>query len=570
MKILLRTFLVSLITQFCFGQGTLKVHPNNNLDDVIIAKSGEFKDFFIYPSDQNLDKKASGTPIKIQDSCDEKESNVGANVFYQFNCKESSISIYLKDKGGKKLKEKLVWYCKKGGKQIFFVDKKKYEECEKANSNGSNTGNGDLAKSYDDILKIPFPTFEYDSTSRKSWNKHNRILYIDANPKPGSNTSVQLKKASVDSIEVDDKKVKTSSAQSAKTSLDSNGNTPKKLAVVKEVKASAVHKKGNLTVYLSSLKISEISELSLTINGTDYSYDKDLSEILGKLSTPDSRDKEKDGEEIKKSSSDGEKENLKTQRAEHLNSVLNYYKGNVKALSKDDIKELNQYKSVLENTVYANNIDLNEEGRKVLSELLSWSPKYIGLTPIAPNIADSDEINVSVSVKYNNTPKETVPIGSYKVAGGVSFDLGGAFFFTGLKNSRVFTEEVGEGDESQLLAKRDDENQLSVGFGLNSEVSFRTGYLLRPTFNIGAFIPFEEEISPYITIGPGVGLYDKKLKVNLLAGIAVGKVNAIKAEFIEKDLSDMDNLTNESISEKVWDTSWFIGIGIRYKFKEDK
>ena len=76
-------------------------------------------------------------------------------------------------------------------------------------------------------------------------------------------------------------------------------------------------------------------------------------------------------------------------------------------------KKLNQYKSVLENTVYTNNIDLNEEGRKFLSELLSWSPRYIGLTPIAPIIVDSDEIDISISVKYNNASKETVSIGSY-------------------------------------------------------------------------------------------------------------------------------------------------------------
>ena len=86
---------------------------------------------------------------------------------------------------------------------------------------------------------------------------------------------------------------------------------------------------------------------------------------------------------------------------------------------------------------------------------------------------------------------------------------------------------------------------------------------------LGRLFLLKKKSSPYITVGPGVGLYDRKLKVNLFGGLAVGKVNSIKSEFRGEDLSDMDNLTNESISEKVWDSSWFIGIGVRYKLKED-
>ena len=49
--------------------------------------------------------------------------------------------------------------AKKEENKSFLWTRKSTKNVKKANSNGSNTGNGDSTKSYDDILKISLSHF---------------------------------------------------------------------------------------------------------------------------------------------------------------------------------------------------------------------------------------------------------------------------------------------------------------------------------------------------------------------------------------------------------------------------
>ena len=64
-----------------------------------------------------------------------------------------------------------------------------------------------------------------------------------------------------------------------------------------------------------------------------------------------------------------------------------------------------------------------------------------------------------------------------------------------LKNNAVYAEQETIDGNNELRAKMDEENNTSVGIGAVFEASYRTGSNLRPSINIGFFLPFEEEFT---------------------------------------------------------------------------
>lgn len=246
--------------------------------------------------------------------------------------------------------------------------------------------------------------------------------------------------------------------------------------------------------------------------------------------------------------------------------VLKYLKEAYKIISKnsaldsDDLDALNDYKKALKETKK----NLSAEEQKYYSKIQSWIPKGLMITPYAKKIPDFDEISISIETKKKDEETNRIhEIGDFRTTGGLSFNVGSNLNFTGLKINEVYTETVEIDGTEELRAKIEDNNQLSLGIGLNAEVGFRTGGILEPTFNLGFFIPFEEEISPYLGLGPGISLKTGKVRLAFSGGIAFGKVNDITERYKDTDLTGL-NLANTDLTSNVWDTSWFVGIGINF------
>lgn len=367
-------------------------------------------------------------------------------------------------------------------------------------------------------------------------------MYIDANPNPNTSSIVKLKKY----VEKD------------------KNSSSKKIITINEAKA--VSTQGNLSVFLANYNITGIEHLSVTIDDQEFNYNKDLQDLLN-LENENNESKEMPNRDSIAPTSTESKEELRTK---YLKEVWdNWHR--INALNKNDIARLEKFKDNLSKTqaIPENVDDLSEEGRKLLSQILSWSPDYIGLTPIAPAINNTDAIEVKVSIKYKNIVKEDVVVGRYRTIGGLSADFSGNVFLTGLKNSPVYTEMVDIDGTEELRAKINKRNQRSVGYGINTGVSFRTGSLLRPTLNVAAFLPLDEEITPFLGFGPGLSLQGEKVKLSFSGGLAFGSINTINEQYLNKDLSDFESLTNEMIAEKAWESSWYVSIGISIKLKEE-
>uniref|UniRef100_UPI0040475364 hypothetical protein n=1 Tax=Flavobacterium sp. TaxID=239 RepID=UPI0040475364 len=162
--------------------------------------------------------------------------------------------------------------------------------------------------------------------------------------------------------------------------------------------------------------------------------------------------------------------------------------------------------------------------------------------------------------KHDDTPYQT-KVGQFKTTGGIGFNLGGMFYITNLKNNSVYTKA--SETTGQVRAFMNSDNQSSVGIGLNSEIYFRTGYLVRPTLNMGFFLPFDEDLTPFGAIGPGISIASKKVKFSISWGLAVGKINTIREQYKDVEIDPTD-LTNDQLGEKVWKFGNYFGFGLTY------
>ncbi|WP_024772964.1 hypothetical protein [Aquimarina macrocephali] len=548
-SILILLIPISVISQTTPGKvliysenGKLKYQIKNSslatIKKGIITKTDLFKyatEIKAYFNEEQLNKDSGTTLFRNCKDFTEGKLN------FKYNCNNNYVELWINGKDNDKY---TIWYCDRDENWKFTTDEEEYKKCKNTKAKKPKTSNKDsVTTSYKDITEIPKPDFQ--SRIRDTlFDKQNRFLLIDANPNPNYSSSVRLVK---------------------RRKVDNNGSF-----LIKDKEAKAVSTKGNISVFLKNYNITELENITVTINNRDYEYNTGLGELVNPK-TPDDKETEakKPEDSIKTVSTPVSPIEARTAYLKEFYNKLQ----SIDHLNTNDIARLENYKNTLK-TVKENqdlDIELNDKGTKLYEKILSYSPLWVGLTPIAPAVKDTDEIEISASIEYENKPKNDIFVGHYKTIGGLAVDIGGNFFLTGLRNNKIFTDSVTVGDTKELRAKIGNKNQRSLGYGLNAEVSLRTGSLLRPTINIGSFIPFEEDISPYFALGPGVSLVSKKVKIRFAAGIAYGKVNAIAEQYRDRDLSDFENLTNESLTEKVWDSSWYISVGIRYVFnkKED-
>lgn len=381
----------------------------------------------------------------------------------------------------------------------------------------------------------PIPNFSSSSIDL-DYTKSSRILLIDGTGDIQNNKGFQL--------------------------LGIGTTKPPKLIQRKSLPANK-----SLTVFAKNISFEGIKSIKVNLNGTEYSYNAGVSDLLVELQ----KSTKKDTTEIKEASTEQEKE-----APNNATKIKNYLKATVATLDRVeylnimDLKRLEFYKSKLNETIKPIESLLDEEAFGYLFEIMNFQPAYVNLTPFPPTVPNADEVTVESVLKFDSSsPEEKYTTGVFRTSGSLAVHVGSSLFVTGLKNNNVYTQTVSIGGQDELRAKIDEDDQMSVGIGVNSEITYRTGSMLRPSFNLAFFVPFAEEITPFVGLGPGIAFVDKNVSLNLSGGFAFGKINSIAEQYRDRNLSAITDLTNTSLVQKVWKKDWYFSIGIGFNINSD-
>ncbi|PXY41360.1 hypothetical protein DMB65_08130 [Flavobacterium cheongpyeongense] len=512
------------------------------------------------PKTKKLESKFTVDENSFGKDCKKDSVSVSASLSYVLDCNNKEVTIFR----GKIIKENFNFKFK------YNKDSKVFEF---------------IAKPIEKVVKdiVFFPLNEKRNKDRNKegscsiLHKKNRVLILDANPSKCHNCDgtglYKFKKITKESCTIQD------GADKKLGEASSNGE---KTCSCPRVNAEALPINRYLSVLIENYNFYDLEQFSITMNGENYSYDQDLKKIYEiALAKPTKADNKTDGSSAGTGNDLTERSNGKplNNYLKRIIDILDTYE----YLNLNDLYKLEEYKDNLE--IYYNNHKsefndkepfFDEQAKGYLQKIMAWFPKYVSLTPISIDIPDRDEVDISYTMKNKGANAVTKPLGNFKTFGGVSVDYGAAFYQTDLKNQRVYTKTTGtvadnNQDTRAYMSSKDGD---SIGFGLNIGLSYRTGIHMRPTFNFGFFVPLEEDITPFIATGPGIGFYSKNYKVNFSWGISLGKVNSIKDEYIEHDPASANvgqsinlsglNLTNEALTEKVLKTGHYYSISISF------
>ena len=383
-----------------------------------------------------------------------------------------------------------------------------------------------------DVNQLSIPIFNTTNNEYLQYSKRNRILLIDAHP--------NIKQKQNNLLLERNKKVDTGKLISEQ---------------FKEVKSLYIN--SSLGILIRNYNLDRTEQMVVTINGVDYSYEKDIRDLLDMSKvTPTDNDTPATFE----STNDNKVKDDYFYK--YLKRAYNSINKN-EYLNINDLNQLNAYKIQLKEYTENYSDTLSPEAQYELGKILYWSPEFISLTPIALEVPENDEIEISLKIENAGKATKEYHLGSYKTKGGMGFNLGGLFYITGLANNDVYTESyVVDSTTTELRAYIDSTNKVSVGIGFNAEFNFRTGTLIRPTINVGFFVPLGTELTPNLAIGPGFSLGNKKVKFSLNGGLAFGQINSVAERYKDKDVSNVTDLT--SLTKKVWKPSWYVGIGVSF------
>lgn len=409
------------------------------------------------------------------------------------------------------------------------------KECE-SEEEKQKTNPGDQ---YTDITQIPFPVFKYaqEANTLNSISSEERILIINGNPN-------LFQRKSFASIY----KYDTTSENNLKITKNS------------------IPVNGNLTVFIKDY--STIGKITIEAEKYNYSYSEDLSSLIDMVQSNPKSEEE--------TNQNTEPTSILIQYTDdttrYLNAVLSSLE-DVQFLNISDLYILKTYVEKIEAVVRNQNILLSPEQVSLLSAIKCWRPEYLRITPIPIDPEDEfDEISLKATlVDIHRNKEDEYQLGPYRGKGGWGIDVGAMLFVTNLKNNEVYTDSINISEDSkELQAIIDSTNQLSIGLGANAEMYFRTGSYINPSINIGLFVPFDEDISPFLSLGPGLSIANRNVKLTLSAGMALGKINSIKERYQGNDLGRFQNLTNENLVEKTWQKGWYVGVGLKYNLSQKK
>lgn len=382
-----------------------------------------------------------------------------------------------------------------------------------------------------DLTRIPIFYFIYIKNTRiRKKGYSNRVVIIDADPNPLQNPSGFLYKFKNDSFK-------------RKKSLFVNSNIP---------------------IYLKNYNLRNINEISLKIDGLDYTYSKDLIDLLGMMRKVDSSkvtaSRNSTTEGCNLDTSLREKDEIKiylTEVYQHLDTI--------RYVNIDDYMEYLKYLDTLNKV--CNVIKLSDSEYAVLKNIHKWRPEYIQLKPNRNNVPNKDEIILSLVIKEEGRDEIPYPIGRYKTIGGSVTSLSTSLFITNLVNNKIYIDSIGIQVNDTLSTnelRAFMENDIySIGIGLNVETAFHTGFWLRPSFNVGMFVPFDEDVTPYLALGVGGAIVLPRIKLSMSIGGAGGFVNKINSKYKDKDLSKYPNYA-EDLYDKEPKLGWQVSFGVSF------
>lgn len=448
-------------------------------------------------------------------------------------------------------KQKIVFWKegeneKDHGQDIYFCPSKTQFSKELSKCGATNTLQ---APNYAMVHQIPFPSFQEPDDTKLLANKSNRYLIIDASANHNKKINNSLfKEKDVASFGETNQTTKVTTKTDALPINEKTEEFDKNFT-----KADALPVNASVTIFIRNYNFHDLEKISVAMTGADFSYSYSIKDILAQLKDKVAETEEKGAE----ATSNKGKEKLNND----LSNILTKFKSYT-YLNLNDLYKIEEYKRQLYQYYEKNYATFGEEEVAIFSEILHWYPTYLSITPIAITVPENDEVAINVTLKNKNddTPYQN-KVGQFKTTGGIGFNLGGMFYITNLKNNSVYTKA--SETTGKVRAFMNGDNQSSVGIGLNSEIYFRTGYLVRPTLNMGFFLPFDEDLTPFGAIGPGISIASKKVKFSLSWGLAVGKINAIKEQYKDVEIDPTD-LTNDQLGEKVWRFGNYFGFGLTY------
>ena len=401
-----------------------------------------------------------------------------------------------------------------------------------------NNSNQDHNSPTIEFTPFPFPIFSY-TFEKTDINNNHRILLIDATPRTYSNRGFSLKK--FETFKKDSINLKHSKALVSGRSL---------------------------SVFTKNISLRDLEYIRIAVNGSDYTYNAGVTYLFdGTLAL--GSEKESGIGKLTSSKNESELKTKDKMNQDYFALVLEDLK-NINELIIEDYQKLQQYQSILLDSVKGKRLDLLS--LNMVSQIASFTPKYLNITSFPLTIPNSDEVEISTEVKYKGGLPNSVSSGTFKTTGALSVNVGSAIYFTGLKNNDIYTEPLKvDNQPDELRAVIDEDDQLSVGVGINSEITYRTGSIFRPSVSIGFFIPFEEQITPFFAIGPGISIIDSKVSLSLSYGFAFGKINSIKEKYRDIDLTNLgSSLSNTDLIQGVWSRSWYLGIGVGFNMNSEK
>lgn len=412
--------------------------------------------------------------------------------------------------------------------------------------------NSDLIEKNFQFIPPPIPAFSTNNSDLR-YNKSHRILLLDGTGNIQKNSGFQLFSFIEKEYDNEESKPKFNKMNSEYELV------PKKSLPVNY----------SMSVFSLNINFDSLKSLKIALNGKEFIYNSGVADLLKELEKSEEKDPSGNGENV----SFNQKQKDNTKQLAQIKDYLKVAKSEIDTmyfLNIYDYQKLQGYKKQLKRIIESFAAIMDTDAYKDYFTILNTNPKYINLTPIALTIPNADEVSVESTLKFNsNDADEKYTTGVFRTSHSMTVRVGSSLFFTGLKNNNVYTETVTVGGNEELRAKMDAGDQVSVGIGVNSEVSWRTGSMVRPNFNVAFFVPFAEEITPFVGVGPGISFYDKNVSLNLSGGLAFGKVNSINEQYRDRNLSAITDLTNADLTQKVWKGNWYLSVGVGFNINAE-
>ena len=331
--------------------------------------------------------------------------------------------------------------------------------------------------------------------------------------------------------------------------------------------AKGFHRYSKVKVFIKNPNLEEFTSISISIEGTDYTYESTIQDFFNSFNST---------EEIAKVKPEADSNDRKSNDIENDENIARVYNYLVDVEAKlqqhtsmtiEDAAKFIAFQEELSNSL--KQFKLDESVSELAQHILGFRPTYIALTDFPLSAKDADELTFVIKTNKTDDPEkeEVYNIGPYPISGGVSATAGASVYFTNLSNRAAYADSVSTATGKEYRAFLQESGKVNIGIGANIDFVFRSASPINFLASLGFFVPFEEDITPYVAPGIGVAYASSKVKITVSAGPAFAKVNVLNPRYADRDLSGL-NLTNENLTLQQWQTGWQIGLGFSYNLSK--